>query len=378
MKNPDNDLPIQVNVILAAVVILCCLIFCSCERPESPIKIGLSVNLSGTGGAAGEHVRNGALLAVSEINASGGIGGRPLELLVRDDQGTAGGAVKADRAHIKAGVPVIVGHNRSATTLAAYQEVISRNILLITACTATTRLTGKKDLFFRTCVDCNLYGKKTAKFLHGKNARTVAFLMDMVNPGFVTDFVNATKRYYDGRIFPVKFRSNANEDWDAIIRELIAHDPDAVVLLAEATMTAVALQKLEAAGYKGIRVATIWAQTPELIKLASSAGEGISIISYVRPDIDSPNYRAFQKRMIEKFHEPANARSTACYELIMILAEAMKKARELTGPAIARVLLSETYQGFMGKVAFDEYGDVIRPVYEVTIRNGRFVLRREI
>ncbi len=350
----------------------------SCERTEPPVKIGLSVNLSGTGGATGEHVRNGALLAVDEINESGGINGRAIELLVKDDQGTAEGAIRADRALIAQKIPVIIGHNRSATTLAAYQEVISQNILLITACTATTRLTGKKDLFFRTCVDCNLYGKKTAKFLRDKGARSAGFLMDMANPGFVTDYVSATEKYYKGKTFHVKFKSSGNEDWDSIIENLINSKPDAVILLTEATMTGVALQKLQASGYQGMRIATLWAQTPELIKFASSAGEGISIISYVNPEIDSPEFRAFRKRLRAKFHEEPNARSAACYELMMILAQAMEHAGHLTGPAIAKELLSGKYRGLMGDVAFDQYGDVIRPVYEVTINNGRFVLKSEI
>ena len=366
------------HIILSVAIILSCILLCSCERTQPPIKIGLSVNLSGTGGSAGEHVRNGALLAVSDINSSGGINGRQVELLVRDDQGTAEGAVKADRQLINEGVPVIVGHNRSATTLAAYQEVVSNNILLITACTATTRLTGKKDLFFRTCVDCNLYGKKTAQLLNEKTARSAVFLMDMANPGFVTDFVNSTKKYYDGTTFFVKFKSNRNEDWDEIIRQLLTHHPDAIILLTEATMTGIALQKLKARGYKGLRIATLWAQTPELIKIASVAGEGISIITYVNPNIDSPEFRTFKKKMKTSFHEDANARSTACYELMMILAKAMKRADRLTGPDIASALLEGTYHGFMGDIAFDSYGDVIRPVYEVTISGGRFVLRREI
>ena len=62
------------------------IVSCSQQPAEEPIKIGLSVNLSGRGGMSGEHIRDGAMLAVRDVNERGGINGRPLELLVRDDE----------------------------------------------------------------------------------------------------------------------------------------------------------------------------------------------------------------------------------------------------------------------------------------------------
>ncbi len=359
-------------------VFLCCLFLVSCDWSKPPVKIGMAVNLSGTGGASGEHIRNGALLAIKEINLSGGVKGRPIELIVRDDQGTKEGAVRADRDLIAAGVPVIVGHNLSSTTLAAYPVVTSKDILLLTACSATARLTGKKDLFFRTCVDCNVYGKKTALLLQEKKARSVAFLMDMANPGFVTDYALATEKHFNGHISKVKFKSGSVIDWDHITHQLLLDNPDAILLLTEATMAGVVLQKLAAYGYKGLRIATIWAQTPELIKYASKAGQGLSIVTYISPQIGTKEYARFQEEMKRAFHEEANARSAGSYELMMVLAQAMEMASDFTGPEIAKALLKEHYRGLMGEVAFDQYGDVIRPVFEVTIHNGKFVLKGKI
>ena len=354
------------------------LLLFSCERHTEPLEIGLSVNLSGTGGAAGEHVRNGVQLAVREINKAGGINGRPLKLIIKDDTGTPKGAVAADKQLVRAGVPVIVGHNRSSTTLAGYPVVTSHGILLMTACSATTRLTGKKDFFVRTCVDCNLYGKKTAKLLQDNNIHSVAFLMDMANPGFVTDYARSTAKYFPGQISKVLFRSGNTEDWDRLIKKLIRPQPDAVILLTEATMTGMALQKLKFFRYRGMKIATLWTQTPELFKYSGGAAEGLNLVTYVNPELDSPEYKRFQKKMESHFHEKANARSASSYELMMILARAMRSAENLQGKGILKALISRKYQGLMGTVAFDEFGDVIRPVYQVQVRGGRFVLDREI
>ena len=361
---------------MTALIIMPFLLLASCDREVKPVTIGLSLNLSGTGGTAGEHVRNGVQLAVQDINSKGGINGRPLEIIIQDDHGTSDGALKADRKQLDAGVPVIVGHNMSSTTLAAYPLVTSANVLLITGCTATGRLTGKDDLFFRTCIDCRLYGKKTAQLLKARGAKSVVFIMDMSNPGFVTDFADATEKYYSGKTRRISFKAGKMENWDAIMRSL--GKPDAVILLTEATMTGVALQKLQSLGFKGMRIATLWAQTPELLRYAAGAGEGISLITYINPEIDNEGYRKFTKELAANFHQPANARSASGYELLMIVADALKRTEALNGPAIVRALKAKTYNGIMGNVSFDSYGDVVRPVYEVTISNNKFRLRGEI
>ncbi len=100
---------------------------------------------------------------------------------------------------------MIVSHSISSTIMAAYPVVTSQNILLFTAYSATTKLTGKQDLFFRTCGDCELYGKKTAKLFNKRGIRSVAFLMDMSNPDFVNDYYRAIVRHFRHVASAVKF-----------------------------------------------------------------------------------------------------------------------------------------------------------------------------
>lgn len=69
------------------------LVFCVCLglltgcRAKKPILIGFAGELTGKRGELGVEARDGAQLAVEEINANGGIHGRHITLLVRDDQG---------------------------------------------------------------------------------------------------------------------------------------------------------------------------------------------------------------------------------------------------------------------------------------------------
>ena len=55
---------------------------------STPVKLGLSAAVSGGSAASGEAIKRGLLIAIDEINARGGVlGGRKLELVVRDDEG---------------------------------------------------------------------------------------------------------------------------------------------------------------------------------------------------------------------------------------------------------------------------------------------------
>jgi len=345
----------------------------SCDRKKKPIKIGLSINLSGRGGTAGEYIRDGAMLAVSEINRKGGIHGHPISLLIKDDKNTEEGIIQADKELIAEGVPVIIGHTYSETTLKAYPYVTSRNTLLFTAFTGTTRLTGKDDLFFRTSVDNSAYGRALNKLLAKRQIKTVSFLLDMSNSSFVLDYVEQTRKFYSGRMAVVQFDSRKKTDWDSVATDLLDPKPDAIMLLTEVTMTGVAAQKLRAKGFEGDLIASLWAQTPDLMRYGGRDVEGLTIITFISPQYQNPQYVDFAKEIKEKFNKSVTARTVRAYEAVHIISQALKQCTEMTAPELKKALLKTSkFDGAMGPLWFDAFGDVVRPVFEVRIKNGKF------
>lgn len=353
-------------------------IFSSCTKNMDPIKIGLSINLSGVGGTAGEHIRNGAMLAVEKINNDGGIKGRPLKLLVRDDENSDEGIRKADESLINEKVVAIIGHSHSSNTIKAYPYVSSKNTLLITAYASTQVLSGKDDLFLRTSADCELSGIKMSSLLNKENINSVSILMDMTNPGFVVDYVESIKKHFNGQIKQVQFESRQNADWNQIIENLLLHTPEAIILITEATMTGVALQKITNQDFQGKLIATIWAQSPELIRIAGQAAEGLSIITYINPSIEGMKYLEFSQQMESKFGKPANARSARAYELTNIIAEGLNKCENINTIELKNSLLNLQFETILGSVKFDKFGDIDRPIFEVVVKNGTFIKKAEI
>ncbi|MFZ5760003.1 MAG: ABC transporter substrate-binding protein [Thermodesulfobacteriota bacterium] len=350
---------------------------CSGPPPE-PVKIGLSINLSGRGGSPGEHIRDGAMLAVMESNENGGINGRPLQLLVRDDENSVEGVRRADQGLIDEGVVAIIGHSFSDNTVNAYPLVTSQNVLLLTGYTATNQLSGKDDLFFRTSVDCILYGKKTAALFRREGIESVAVLMDMANSGFSLDYVEQLRAHFVGTIREARFDSSGRIDWPAMADALLVPAPDAVLLLTEVSMTGIAARTIRGRNYDGPLVATTWAQAPGLLHYGGPAVEGMSLVTFIREDIATPRYHAFAARLQQEFGRPASARSARGYELVEVLVDALRRCETISAAELKKQLAARPYQTVMGKLEFDRSGDVIRPIYEVVVENGRFRTRGEI
>ena len=360
------------------IIVLCLVIhqifwLGGCDSKKEPIKIGLAVNLSGRGGTAGEYIREGAMIAAKDINEQGGIHGRSISLIIKDDENTDDGIIRADKELIAQGVPVIIGHSHSESTLKAYPYVTSNDTLLFTSYTATSRLTGKDDLFFRTSVDTVSYGRALSVLLTKRQLKRVCFLMDMSNPSFTLEYVEQTGKHYSGNTYSVKFNSREETDWGVIIRELMEPNPEAIVLLTEVTMTGVSAQKLRSRGFTGDLIATLWAQTSDLMRYGGKAVEGMTIITFVKPRYNNAQYNAFAGKIEENFHHPVTARAVRAYEAVYIISEALKRCSTFTPIEIKRNLLRLPEKDYiMGPVRFDTYGDVIRPIYEVRIKDSEF------
>ncbi len=356
------------------VVCLALLLAWGCEQEKEPIKIGLAINLSGRGGTAGEYIRDGVLLAVEDVNAAGGINGRPLTLLVEDDKNDKDNIKTVDERLMSQGVIAIIGHSYSQNTLYAHPVVTKQNTLLFTPYTATTKLTGKNDLFCRTSVDNNLYGKALSSLLNKEGITNVSFLLDMSNPSFVEDYLERTTARYGGKVTPVRFNSKKEVDWPRITKELLVPGPQAVVMLTEVSMTGIGAQKLRAKGFSGGLFATLWAQTPELARYGGKAVEGMKILTFINPNIDSAQYKAFNAKMKQKFNKPATARSARSYEAVQILADALKECpANPTAADLKTAMLKMKFTTLMGPVSFDPSCDVARPVYVVSVQDGKFI-----
>ena len=157
------------KIFVAAVIILGLVFFAWLNlSPKEPIKAGLVATLSGAKSGVGVFQRNGVILAFEEANRAGGINGRMLELIARDDGGNPETAARNVDELADLGVTAILGHTFSTPTLAMVPAADKRRVLLIGLSVTSTKLSGKDDFFIRISATDDLRAPGLAKAATGQ------------------------------------------------------------------------------------------------------------------------------------------------------------------------------------------------------------------
>ena len=125
----------------------------SCTNSE-PIKIVFVGGLTGKGSALGIEGRNGASLAVTLINENGGINGRKVQLITKDDKQNSGKAREVVQELLDEGVSAVIGHMTSTMSIAGSEKTNQNKVVMISPTTSTSELSGIDDYFFRVYPAC--------------------------------------------------------------------------------------------------------------------------------------------------------------------------------------------------------------------------------
>lgn len=351
-----------------------------CRRAE-PIRVGLVAGLSGRHYDLGVACRNGAQLAVEDVNAAGGVGGRPLELLVRDDAQDVETARRAVRALIDAGVVAIVGHCTSSMAQATLPIVNEARVLMISPTVSSGALLGLDDWL----VLADASGTTTAEGLAGYFARTragpvVNVVLDASNRAYTEPWrrtFTATLEAREGRVARVvEFTSGQVGSYAALAGEALDGAPDAVLIVANAFDTALLAQQLRkrTPGAGGVQLlGTGWSFTDDLVRHGGSAVERALFVHKVNPDDTRPPATRFRSIYSERFGTAPFFAAIEAYDAVQVLAAGL--ARDPTREGVRREILSiGTFRGLTEEFTIDRFGDAHRRNHISTVRDGRFLL----
>ncbi len=347
-----------------------------CFQAKS-IRIGFSAELTGRQSDLSVSMRNGVQLAIEELNASGGIDGRPIELLVEDDLGIPEGARAADQKLIDEGVVLIIGHLTSAQTMAAYTVTQQAGIILFGPTTSTSLLSGKKDLFFRLSTTNEYMGKvMTRHMVEDLGLSHIALIYDTDNLAYAEPFAFAiaeTLTALGGQIAgEVTFSGSASPDFAPLVDNLRALQPDGVFIVASATNTALIAQQMQLKHLTVPLFATPWALGEVLIQSGGQAVEGLKTVAPFDSNNPPATLQDFFTRYQERYGRDAIHTAIYGYEAVQILAEGLRKTGGKAEGLPEALLETQNFAGLTGPISLDSYGDVVRPVFLQSVHNGKF------
>ena len=203
---------------------------------KEPIKIGFPIPLSGPTAVYGEPILKGAQMAVSEINAKGGVLGRKLELLPRDSKASADEAVRLSRELIiKDNVDFLVGTLTSAEAPAVSTVAKENQIVFIAPTSKSTILTDAAHIhpyIFRISSNTDVEGLAGATLMaRWKNVKTVATIAPDYAYGHdsINAFIKAlAKLRPDIKIVDQEWPKLGEADFTPFITAQMSKKPDAV------------------------------------------------------------------------------------------------------------------------------------------------------
>jgi branched-chain amino acid transport system substrate-binding protein len=374
----DTTYPLKRRALLVMFVILSLLslTLAGCKR-HNPIKIGFAGCLTGRLSDLGVAGRNGVILAVEQINTAGGIQGRPIELLVRDDQHDPEIAKQVDQDLIDAGVAAIIGHLTSAMSMAAVPLVNEEQMVLISPTTSTNELTGLDDYFLRVCPSSNTQTDQLARYAFTTmGLRKIASVYDLSNRAFAEGLYQNFKTQFENMggtlVHTTTFTSGEPISYLTLTRNLLDVEADGLFIVASALDTALLCQQLRKENVDIPIISSAWAFTPDIIRHGGSAVEGLIFSEAYYKESKHPDYLAFQREFRNRFgHEPGFA-GTFSYEAARVVFTALAQTDDSS--RLKEVIIAhQVFAGLQGQIRIDRYGDAQRKRFVITIKNGQFV-----
>ncbi len=369
----------QIIVLVIGIVVVLVALYFGIQKPAAstePIKIGLVNTLTGPGSTAGIHARNGAMLAVEEANAAGGVHGRRVELLARDDKGDPAESRRVVQELIDEGVVAILGHYQSTLSLATVPIMNEKNVLMIGLGSITSELTGVDDNFFRVETPIDREAPMIAALAHNQlGLRNMVIVYDAANQKLADSWYSDFGREFrklGGRITgSVVFDSREKFSAPTIARQIIESKTQGVFLVSNGMHGALICQHLRREGSDVKIIASGWTfPDADFLANGGQAVEGVVSVSGLEEEPSSQSGREFRDAYERRFGEQRTEPAQNGYEGAQILLTALTITDD---PKLLKTVILEQkkFPGIGGDIVFDQYGDPIRAAYIVEIRDRR-------
>lgn len=335
--------------------------------------------MTGRQAELGVQERNGVQLAVEKINASGGIAGRKIELIVRDDLGIPQKAEAVDDELIKEGAIAIIGHATSAQTLAGLKVTNPAKVVMIGPTISTPELSSLDDYFFRVHPSFKNSSQTFAKYIYERSdIRRMSIIYDNDNLAYTkiysTTFADKFQSLGGTITDEVSFSSVNQLDFFPLLSKIRESKSEGLIVIASDIDTALIAQRVRLMGWQIPLFSAAWAQTETLINNGGQAVEEMKLEEAYALTSQSSAFIDFQSRYKARFGNDPSFGAAYSYETALVLAEALKKTNGNKNGLKQALLEINDFQGLIDTFSFDKFGDVERPRYLSTIRNGKFLM----
>ena len=352
-----------------------CLALCACD-PQSPIRIGFVGGLSDRNSDVGQSGLNAVQLAVEQVNRTGGIGGRMVELVSRDDAQNREIAERAARELVAEQVVGVIGPFTSSMAEVAVPIFGRNNIFQISPTVTSMAFYGKDDNLFRINRTTRDNARDYANVLIRRGQRRIAVAYDLRNRNFTESWLGEFRAALQARGAVVSgitpYESSADTAFSNIVENMLNSSPDSLFFISGAVDVARLAREARKKAPQLPIAASEWAATEQLIKLGGSVIDGLLIVlNYDKEDI-SPRFLDFVEAYQQRYQRPPGYSAVAAYDAAIVMFAALKAQGPGESLKMA-ALRAGPYQGLQQEIVFDKNGDTERKILFTEVHRGHFM-----
>jgi branched-chain amino acid transport system substrate-binding protein len=346
-----------------------------CQKKEDVIRIGIAGPMTGDQSKMGMDFRNGVSLAVEEWNANGGVLGKETVLLIGDDQHEPKQAVSIANKMVNDGVIGVIGHFNSSCSIPASDVYNRAGIPMITPASTNPQLTEKGYRgVFRVCGRDDQQGKVAANFVSGRlKLKRIAVIHDKTTygQGLADEFKKALGEkveivYYGGIV-------QGDRDFKGVLTTIRGKSPELIFFGGIYPEAALLVRQAREIGLEAPFMSGDGSIDPKFIEIAGEKSAEGTYLTFSPDPQNIPDAARFVEAYREKYGE-IGPYSIYAYDAANILLAAVKEAGSTEGKPVIDMLHSMEFQGALGKIRFDEKGDVTAAPYVIWVtKGGKFV-----
>ena len=331
-----------------------------CTTPvRAEVSIGSAYMITGKMAWIGEQHQRAIAMAVSEINAAGGLLGETVEVVDADDFCDAEQAVAAANKLLARRVVVVIGHNCSGAAIPASKVYADAGLLMITG-TATNPLITDQGFgqTFRMVARDTLQGQMAAAYLAEYRAdQKIAILHD--GEGYGQGLAEATKAELNRRGVTAAIYEQitpGRADYSDTLAQLETAGIDVLFYGGYTPEAALLIRQARHRGYDLELIGSDALVTEYFWHVAGPAAVGVRFVSMADPRTSEAAAPIVEKFRSEGY-EPEGF-TLYSYAAVEVWAQAVERAGTFETKAVAEALHTHQFDTVLGKIGFDEKGDV--------------------
>jgi len=347
---------------------------------DGPILLGMITPLSGSSAAIGPYMKNGAQLAIDEINAKGGVDGRKLELRVEDGACDAKTATAAANKLVTQKISVSVGGYCSGATLPTLPIFDKAGVpMLIPAANSNELVAQKLPKVFLINGTGTQQADAAMKYMTKVGAKKVALMDD--NTSYSKDIADLTAKLLGSGQGPTLAGRDSvtpgESDYSANVNTVLKTNPDFIYWTGYYQEGGLIIRQLRQAGYKGQVMVADGSVDAKLAEIAGGTNaEGVTATMTQTPDT-IPGAETWISDYKAKFNAEPGPYSTQSYDAVRVAAEAITKAGSTDGDAVTKALEAiDGFQIFSGPLKFTPEHTLSSGGFLILeVKDGKFVLK---